>query len=156
MTTTYLTPAGVEKLEDELYFLPPQKRKEIADILHEAAEGEDSGPDVEAGNDSAKNLQSFVEGHIYELERILANVHPFDRPKSQEFVERGALVTILDAFTNEVETYTIVDPVETNPLAGNISDHSPLGKALLGSRLHEEVNVQTPSGRLIARIIKIG
>jgi transcription elongation factor GreA len=155
MSTTYLTPAGLEKLEHELNFLRTTRRKEIAELLHEAVEGEDLGPDAEAGYESAKNLQSFVEGRIYELERILANVRLIDRPASQDMVERGSIVTILDTCNNEVETYTIVGPAEANPRNGTISDQSPLGKALLGCQLHEEVSVETPGGCLVARIIKI-
>lgn len=155
MSTTYLTPAGLEKLEHELAFLRTTKRKEIAELLHEAVEGEDSGPDAEAGYESAKTLQSFVEGRIYELERILANVRLIDRPASQDKVERGSTVTILDTYNNEVESYTIVGPAEADPRNGLISDESPLGKALIGSRLHEEINVVTPSGCLVTRIIKI-
>lgn len=155
MSTTYLTPAGYDKLEQELHFLRHTKRREIAELLHETFEGEDAGPDAEAGYESAKTMQSFVEGRIFDLERILANVRLIDRPASYEIVELGSAVTIIDVCTSEVETYTIVGPAEANPREGTISDQSPFGKALLGSRLHEEVNVETPSGCLVARIIKI-
>ena len=155
MSTTYLTQAGFDKLEQELYFLRHTKRKEIAELLHDTVDGEDTGPDAEAGYESAKSLQSFVEGRIFELERILANVRLIDRPTSHEIVERGSTVTILDSCNSEVETYTIVGPAEANPREGTISDQSPLGKALLGCRIHEEVNVETPSGCLVARVIKI-
>jgi transcription elongation factor GreA len=155
MSTTYLTTAGFEKLEHELAFLRTTKRREIAELLHNTIEGEDIGPEQEASYESVKNLQSFVEGRICELERILANVRIIHRPVSQDLVELGSTVTILDSCTREEETYTIVGAAEANPREGTISDQSPIGKALLGCRLHDEINVQTPSGCLVARIIKI-
>lgn len=142
----YLTPAGLKKLEDELDYLKSTRRAEVAKRLHEAMEeGEvEENPEYE----DAKNEQAFVEGRILTIETILANAVLIEHQKGgpTNEIRIGSKVTITEAGTHAKEHYTIVGSAETDPLNGRISNESPLGRALIGRKLHEELTVQTPDG----------
>ena len=155
MTSTFLTKDGFEKLQDELDYLRTAKRQEVADRLHEAMEG---GELIEnAEYEAAKNEQAFVEGRIQELEILLATARVIEDNKKNKIdtIQVGATVTIQeDGF--EEETYTIVGAAEANPREGKISNESPMGKAILGHRAGDEVQIETPDGFYKVRIVKIG
>lgn len=155
MTSTFLTKDGFEKLQDELDYLRTAKRQEVADRLHEAMEG---GELIEnAEYEAAKNEQAFVEGRIQELEILLATARVIEDNKKKKIdtIQVGATVTIQeDGF--EEETYTIVGAAEANPREGKISNESPMGKAILGHRAGDEVQIETPDGFYKVRIAKIG
>jgi transcription elongation factor GreA len=155
MTNTFLTKDGFEKLQDELDYLRTAKRQEVADRLHEAMEG---GELIEnAEYEAAKNEQAFVEGRIQELEILLATARVIEDNKKKKIdtIQVGATVTIQeDGF--EEETYTIVGAAEANPREGKISNESPMGKAILGHRAGDEVQIETPDGFYKVRIVKIG
>jgi len=155
MTSTFLTKDGFEKLQDELDYLRTAKRQEVADRLHEAMEG---GELIEnAEYEAAKNEQAFVEGRIQELEILLATARVIEDNKKKKIdtIQVGATVTIQeDGF--EEETYTIVGAAEANPREGKISNESPMGKAILGHRAGDEVQIETPDGFYKVRIVKIG
>ena len=155
MATTFLTQEGFQKLQDELEYLRTQKRKEIADRLHEAMEG---GELIEnAEYEAAKNEQAFVEGRIQELEALLATarvIEPEAGDHPEGLVTVGSTVTIQETGF-DAETYTIVGAAEANPREGKISNESPIGKAILNHEVGESVTVETPSGMYKVKIIKV-
>jgi transcription elongation factor GreA len=152
MPPSYLTPAGYQKLQDELEYLRTTKRKEVASRLHEAMEGGELIEDAEY--EAAKNEQAFVEGRIQELEVLLANARIIEDTGQKDIVQIAAKVTIQED-NNEPEVYTIVGPVEANPREGRISNESPLGKALMDHRAGDTVQVNAPSGSFSVRIIHV-
>ena len=155
MPTNFLTKEGFEKLQDELDYLRTVKRQEVADRLHEAMEG---GELIEnAEYEAAKNEQAFVEGRIQELEMLLATARVIedDKKKKNDSIQVGSTVTIQED-GNEEETYTIVGAAEANPREGKISNESPIGKAILGHRAGDEVQVEAPDGSYKVSIVKIG
>jgi transcription elongation factor GreA len=155
MPTTFLTKEGYDKLQDELDYLRTVKRQEVADRLHEAMEG---GELIEnAEYEAAKNEQAFVEGRIQELEILLATARVIedDKKKRADTIQVGSTVTIREDGYEE-ETYTIVGAAEANPREGKISNESPIGKAILNHRPGDDVQVETPDGSYMVRIVKIG
>jgi len=152
MATLYLTREGYEKLQDELDYLRTVKRQEVADRLHEAIDGSELIEDAEY--EAAKNEQAFVEGRILELEGLLANAKIVEKNGDSSFVQIASRVTIQEE-GGEPEEYVIVSPVEANPREGKISDESPLGKALMGHEVGDEVEVVAPNGSYKVKIINI-
>ena len=140
----YLTQEGQAELEKELEYLRTARRREIADKISQAKE---LGTTVNnAEYDDAKREQSFVEGRIRELESLLANAQVVKHETTpSEWVKLGSKVTIVTP-DGEEDSYTIVGSAEAHPLAGKISNESPVGRALLGKRVGEEVQVVTPGG----------
>ena len=154
MTTQFLTREGFRKLQEELDYLRSVKRQEIADRLHDAMEG---GELIEnAEYEAAKNEQAFVEGRIKELEMILATAHLIeDEPHESDVIVVGSHVTLRPDDSNEKEAYTIVGPAEADPTNGLISNESPLGKALLGHKKGDRVQVDAPAGSFVVHILKV-
>jgi transcription elongation factor GreA len=154
MPTSFLTREGYEKLQEELERLRTHKRQEIAERLHEAMEG---GELIEnAEYEAAKNEQAFVEGRIKELEILLATARVIDESAiDSESVHVGSRVTIMEDNEPESETYTIVGAAEANPALGKISNESPLGKALLGRKEGDKVQVDAPAGSFTVKILKL-
>ena len=152
MATLYLTREGYEKLQDELDYLRTVKRQGVADRLHEAIDGSELIEDAEY--EAAKNEQAFVEGRILELEGLLANAKIVEKNGDSSFVQIASRVTIQEE-GGEPEEYVIVSPVEANPREGKISDESPLGKALMGHEVGDEVEVVAPNGSYKVKIINI-
>lgn len=151
--TTYLTRDGLKKLQDELEFLKTVKRQEVADRLHAAMDEGDI--DENAEYDEAKNEQAFVEGRILTLESMLKNyVLIEEQAKDNEEVSLGNTVTVEEG-DNPEEKYHIVGAAEADPTQGRISNESPLGRALLGRRVGDTVQVSAPAGLLTFRIVKI-
>jgi transcription elongation factor GreA len=154
MPTNFLTKEGFQKHQDELDYLRNVKRQEVANRLHEAMEG---GELIEnAEYEAAKNEQAFVEGRIQELEMLLATARVIEENHKDKsgLIQIGSKVTIKEQGFDS-ETYTIVGVAEANPREGKISNESPIGKAILGHRHGEEVNVETPSGTYKVKIIKV-
>lgn len=140
----YLTPEGRVELEKELAFLRTARRREIADIINQAKE---LGTTVNnAEYDDAKREQSFIEGRIRELESVLkyAKVVPHDSSHTG-WIQVGSKVIVATADGQE-EHFTIVGSAEAHPLEGKISNESPVGKALIGKKAGEPVQVMTPGG----------
>lgn len=148
----YLTAAGLAKLEAELIYLRTVRRAEIANQIHQAKELADTVDNAEY--DDAKNLQAFVEGRILTLERLTKNAVIIAEEHATDSVKVGTTVALL---TNEgeEENYTIVGSYEADPIQGRISNESPVGKALLGKRVGDEVQVQAPEGSLRLTVIGI-
>ena len=151
---TPLTREGYEKLNTELEYLRTVRRTEVAERLHRALE--EGGELVEnAEYEDAKNEQAFVEGRIQQLEQILGNaqlIDDYDSPPG--VVQLGSTVTVQED-RRKPETYYVVGAVEANPREGRISNESPLGRALMGRRVGDEVTVDAPDGPLTFKIKSI-
>jgi transcription elongation factor GreA len=146
----HLTAEGMQTLKDELQELTTNKRGEIAERLKEAkADGDLS---ENAMYDAARDEQSFVEGRIAEIEHILKHSQLISN-KSRGAVALGSKVHV--ELEEGEQEYVIVGSTEANPDKGYISDQSPIGKALIGRKPGDEVEVQVPSGTIVYRIKKI-
>ena len=150
--TTFLTPEGLKKLEEELEYTRTVRRQEVAQRLRAVLEEQDILENAEY--EDAKNEQAFVEGRILTLEEILKNVVIIEEGGSTDRVGIGSRVTVAEE-DGEPETYHIVGSVEADPKRGRVSNQSPLGKALLGHRVGDEVIVNIPDGVICFRITAI-
>jgi transcription elongation factor GreA len=146
-----LTREGLAKLEQELEYLRTVRRQEVADRIHQAKELASTQNNAEY--DDAKNEQAFVEGRILTLEKMVQNAVIIEERHSSR-VELGSTVSVVNASGKE-EHYTIVGSAEASPRDGRISNESPVGRALLGKSVGEEVQVQVPAGVLRLTITAI-
>jgi len=146
-----LTREGLGKLERELEHLRTVKRQEVADRIHQAKELASTQNNAEY--DDAKNEQAFVEGRILTLEKMIQNAVIIEEHRSTR-VELGSKVTVATANGKE-EHYTIVGSAEASPRDGRISNESPVGRALMGKSVGEEVQAQAPAGVLRLTITAI-
>lgn len=155
--TTVLTAEGKQKLKEELAHLRDVRRREVAERIHEAMEL--SGDPVDNSEyQDAKDEQARVEGRIRELEMILANAVVGTMPDSREkdLVQLLSDVTVEDELTGERETFVLVGATEADPLQGRISLESPVGRALLGHRVGDKVEVAIPAGVIRYKIVACG
>lgn len=152
-TNSFLTKEGYQKLQEELDNLRTKKREEIAARLREAADGEDLIENAEY--EAAKNEQAFVEGRIKDLEILLATAKIIEEPRASEMVQVGSKVTIQEVGTRGKDEYEIVGAAEANPIAGHISNESPLGKALLGHKAGDVVTVEAPENKYQVKIVEV-
>lgn len=149
-----LTYTGLRALEEELENLKVVRRKEVAVKIREAREQGDLSENAEY--DAAKDEQRDIETRIEEIEKILKNVEVVDEDEVDlDKINVGCTVTLYDKeFEEEVE-YKIVGSTEANSLAGKISNESPLGKALLGKAIGDEVVVEAQAGVIEYTVLKI-
>jgi len=149
-----LTYTGLRALEEELENLKVVRRKEVAVKIREAREQGDLSENAEY--DAAKDEQRDIETRIEEIEKILKNVEVVDEDEVDlDKINVGCTVTLYDKeFEEEVE-YRIVGSTEANSLAGKISNESPLGKALLGKAVGEDVEVEAQAGVIEYTVLKI-
>lgn len=151
---TVLTKEGVAKLEAELENLKTVRRKEVAEKIKVALSFGDLSENSEY--DEAKNEQGIVESRIAEIEATLAHAQIIaDDDISTEKVGIGNVVKILDIEMDEEMEFQIVGTSEANIEKGKMSDESPIGGALIGRKIGEEVEVETPSGVLKFKILNI-
>ena len=149
-----LTYAGLKKLEDELYDLRVVQRREVAQKIKEAREQGDLSENAEY--DAAKDEQRDIEARIEELEKILKNAEVVDEDEVDlERINIGCRVKILDVEYNEELEYKIVGSTEANSLKGKISNESPVGKALIGTKVGDVLNVDTPAGVFQYKVLEI-
>lgn len=150
---SYLTAEGAERLRNEVEYLKSTGREQLAKRLRAAIEQGDLSENADYS--AAKEEQSFLEGRIQELDRILSNAVIIDEMvKDTNYVNIGSRVTIQEDDFPE-ETYFIVGPKEADPRKGNISHESPIGVALMGHKVGDLVNAKTPGGNLQLKIMKI-
>lgn len=145
-TPQYLTVKGLEELEARLKYLKDIRRPEVADRLRLALE---EGGDLteNAEYEDAKNEQAFVEGEVMRLEGILSSAQVIEESKGKkDSVKVGVVVTVVEEGTKDKEVYHLVGSAEANPQEGKISVESPLGKAILGAKVGDKVNVNAPEG----------
>lgn len=147
----YLTPEGKKRIEEELERLKTVERRAIAEALRRAIEEGDLSENF--GYSEAKRQQAMLEGRILELTNLLNNAQIVES-QSSDVVTLGSTVTIAEE-NGAPERYQIVGPAEAAPREGRISHESPLGKALMGRRVGEKVEVKTPSGTLYFEILSI-
>lgn len=135
-----VTNEGLKELKVELEQLKG-RRGEIADKIADAREYGDLRENAEY--DGARNEQGLVESRIAEIEDIIRNADVI-KSRKRTTVAVGATVEMkTKGKTNE---YTLVGPVEADPISGKISDHSPMGQAMLGKKVGDKVTVTTPKG----------
>ncbi len=136
---------GLKKLQQELEHLKTVKRKEVAQAIQKARAYGDLSENSEY--DEAKNEQAEIEGKIANLEATLENAIVLDDSElGTDKVNVGNKVTVHNIDADEECEYKIVSTAEADPIMGLISDDSPLGKALIGQRKGDSVNVETPMG----------
>lgn len=150
-----MTYEGVKKLEDELEFLKTVKRKEITEKIKVALGYGDLSENSEY--DEAKNDQAFTEGKIIQLENMLRNAQVVDEEDlPKDVVAVGTIVKVKDyEFDEEVE-YLIVGSAEADPMNFKISNESPVGAALIGKKVGDEIDVVVPGGTNKFKILSIG
>ncbi|MBQ8326584.1 MAG: transcription elongation factor GreA [Lachnospiraceae bacterium] len=149
-----LTYEGLRKYEDELQDLKVVKRKEVAQKIKEAREQGDLSENAEY--DAAKDEQRDIEARIEELEKILKNAEVVvEEEVDLNRISIGCKVTILDVEYNEELEYKIVGSTEANSLKGKISNESPVGKALIGAKKGQTVQVETQAGVLKYKVLGI-
>lgn len=150
---SYLTAEGAEKLQKELEELKGPRRIALAERLRFAIQQGDLSEN--ADYIQAKEEQGFLEGRIIELENILSNVVIIDQMKGRtDDVNIGSTITVQED-DYEPETWFLVGPNEADPRKGKISHESPIGKALLGHKVNDKVEVVTPAGKISLKIVKI-
>lgn len=150
---TYLTAEGAEGLRYELDNLIQVRRPELAQKLAEAVAQGDLKENADYHD--AKEQQAFVEGRIQYLENILRSATIITNDGKSDVVSLGSQVTIVEVGMSEEEVYSIVGAAEANPSEGKISNESPIGSALLGSKKGDKVRVKTPDGEMFFKVKKI-
>ncbi len=150
---TFLTPEGLAKLEEELEHLRTIRRQEVAAKIQRAKE---LGTTVDnAEYEDAQNERAFVEGRILTVEQMIqtaALIHHEQSPKGR--VELGTQVTVQTQDGNK-EKYIIVGRAEAKPGEGKISNESPVGRAIMGKKVGDEVKVEVPAGVFKLKILSI-
>ena len=152
-----LTPEGLEKLNSEYEQLSTVGREEVADRLHAAFEdGQDDDFVDNAELEAARNAQSFLEGRIQELEDILGDYQIIEENgDTPDIVNIGDWVTVIEDGFEEEERYHLVGAAEADPAEGRISNESPLGRALIGAKAGETVQVDAPGGISNFKVVNI-
>jgi len=148
----HITPEGLEAVEKEHHELTTVKRPSIVAKIKAARELGDLSENFEYH--AAKNEQGMMEARIRELEAIIKNHVLIEKKAPRGIVGMGSTVRFAEDGADE-ETYRIVGPAEADPKAGRVSYESALGKALIGHRVGEEVEIRTPSGGYSVRITAI-
>jgi transcription elongation factor GreA len=149
-----MTKGGIHKLEKELDHLRNVRRHEVADRIHEAKELSNAQNNSEY--EEAKNEQAFVEGRIMTLEHLLQNASVIDEEAAHHATNAqiGSKVAATGEDGKKLE-YTIVGAAEAQPTRGLISNESPVGRALLGKRVGDEVQISVPKGIFRLTITRI-
>ena len=154
MKEVILTPEGYEKLKHEIEQLSTVKRREVAERIKHAREFGDIAENSEY--DDAKNEQAMLEQRIALLEERLRNARVIDAGDiSADVVGVGVRVRLRDLDANETIEYHIVGSAEANPAEYKLSNESPVGKAIIGRKKGETVEVAAPRGSLKFKIMDI-
>ncbi len=149
-----ITVSGLAMIKKELDHLKKVERPAIIKAIAEARSHGDLSENAEYH--AARERQAFIEGRIQHLEGIIANAEAIDPTKfSGDRVLFGATVTIFDLEKEEEITYQIVGEIEADLAKGKISVTSPIGAALIGKSVGDEVKVTTPSGVKIYEIVSV-
>ena len=153
MAEVHLTPEGKKELEDKLNYLKNIRRTEIAELISEARAQGDLSENAEY--DAAKELQAKNEYEIAEIEAMLKNAVVIDESVlDANTVEVGVTVKVKIITLGFEDEYQIVGIAEADPFKNRISNDSPVGKGLLGHKVGETVEIETPGG--VARIKLLG
>ncbi len=150
-----LTADGLKKLQDEIDYLSTTKREEVAQRIKEAREFGDITENSEY--DDAKNEQAMLEHRISQLEEKLRRARVVKTSEiSTDRVQLGVTVTLKDLEDEEVCSYQLVGSAEADPIAGRVSNESPLGQSIMGRRTGDVVMVPAPGGQRRFEILDIG
>ena len=151
MSEHIISKEGYEKLKKELEYLTTVKRREIAERIQRAKDMGDLSENAEYHE--AKEAQHFNEGRIVEIKALLKNSTVVENESIKDRVSMGSKVTAI--VNGQERVYTIVSFNEVDPMAGKISNESPLGQVFLDKKKGEKVTVNTPKGEMEYEIIKI-
>ncbi len=148
-----MSAARLQELKDELDYMRTTRENEVAEQIKEARSFGDLSENSEY--DEAKAEQTKLYARIDELEDLIANAEIVEKSGTADKIGIGSSITVLDVEIGEEEQYQIVGSQEADPMNGRISDASPLGRALFGATVGDQVEVEAPSGKLIFRVINI-
>jgi len=147
-----LTSSGFLELEEELNNLKTVERPNVIEAIKDArAQGDLS---ENADYDAARNKQAEVEARIKEIEYMLENAKIIEKNNSHT-VGLGSNVDILYVEDEEEESYSIVGSTEADPFENKISNESPIGKAIIGKKVGDIVDIESPTGSYQIKIVKI-
>ena len=151
-----ITAAGLARVEKELTYLTGVKREQVAERLNRAMDdGQDDDFIDNAELEAARNEQSFLEGRILELQDILRFHQVIEEDETpHDNVKIGDWITVIEDGSDEEERYHLVGAAEADPSEGRISNESPLGIALLGSKINDYVSVNAPNGVIKFKVVK--
>ena len=154
MKEIILTAEGYEKLKQEIEFLQTEKRREVAERIRVAREFGDIAENAEY--DDAKNEQAMLEHKIAQLEERLLSARVITKKEiSKDTVSVGSKVRIRDVAAKQTFEYHIVGSAEANPTENKLSNESPVGKAIMGHKKGDVVEVTAPRGALKFKIVEI-
>ncbi len=150
----YMTQQGYERLEKELDYLKKVRRQEVAHRLHNALE---EGELIEnAELEEARREQAFLEGRIYDLEQQLRYAQIINETNlDKDHVTLGSHVLLQEEGASTPEEYQVVGSAEADPAEGKISNESPLGSALLNTKVGDKALVRAPDGDIVFTILEI-
>ena len=154
MAKQLYTETGYRALVEELDYLKNTRRAEVKEAIAVARSFGDLSENAEY--DAARNEQAQVEARILELEDLIANAEIVDESAiKHDSVNVGSTVKVFDVEYDEEIEYSIVGSNEANPLLGKISDQSPVGQALIGAKVGDEVVADAPGGQLRLRVLEV-
>ena len=154
MKDVILTKEGYQKLKNEIEHLSNTRRREVAQRIKTAREFGDIAENAEY--DSAKNEQAMLEARIAKLEERLASARVIEKREiSKDVVSLGSKVRLRDVDAKQTVEYRIVGSAEANPAELKLSNESPVGKAIMGRKKGETVEVAAPRGKLKFKIMDI-
>ena len=151
---TVLTPQGLEELKARIEHLRGDRRREVAERIKEAREFGDITENSEY--DDAKNEQALLEHRIARLKEQLRAARVIDpKDNGTDVVSVGTRVRVKDVDHGDVDTYEIVGSAEADPANSRLSNESPVGRALIGHKKGETVEVSVPAGAIRLKIMDI-
>ena len=149
-----ITQEGLDKLREELEYLTTAKRREVAERIKDAREFGDIMENAEY--DDAKNEQALLEHRIATLEERLRNARVLSKKDvAKDVVSVGSKVRLRDIDAKQTVEYRIVGSAEANPAENKLSNESPVGKAIMGHKKGDVVEVAAPRGSMKFKILEI-
>lgn len=149
-----LTPRGLQRIEDELRELQTVRRQDVAEQIRLAKELGDVAENAEY--ETAKTEQAFLESRIAELKGILNNCFVIEESDIRtDVIGIGSVATVKDLDIDEEWEFTMVGSFEADPEEDRISNESPIGDALFGKSVGDEVTVETPAGEVRLKVLAI-
>ena len=154
MKEVILTPEGYERLKQEIEELSTTKRREVAERIRIAREFGDIAENAEY--DTAKTEQGHLEARIAMLEERMRDARVISKKDiAKDVVSIGSKVRLRDVAAKETIEYHIVGSAEANPSENKLSNESPVGKAIIGKKKGETVEVAAPRGKMRFKILEI-
>ncbi len=149
-----ITQDGLHKIEEELRYLETVRRPEVAEKIKQAKEL--SSTQNNAEYEDARNEQAMVEGRINAISSLIQNAQIIDEAGAHKskIVILGSTVKVKED-GGKAREYTIVGPAEADPRDGKISNESPVGRALMGKKLNDEIKINVPRGLMTLKITKV-